>query len=82
MQPIQFLTMQMICALTGYSRSSVYRKIKNGTFPPFTKIGARASRLALPIYNIWATVHMPEAVYNSWNSVDTLPSVDKQEDRE
>ena len=82
MQPIQFLRLQMICNLTGYCPSSIYRKIKNRTFPPFTKIGARASRLALPIYNIWATVHMPEAVYKPWNSVDTLPSVDKQEDRE
>ena len=71
MQPIQFLTMQMICALTGYSRSSVYRKIQNGTFPPLTKIGDRASRLALPIYNEWATLQMPDAVYSPWISVES-----------
>ena len=30
--------------LTGYSRSSIYRKMRDGSFPQALKIGARAVR--------------------------------------
>ncbi len=34
-----------VCALTGLSKSQIYNLISEGFFPPFLKIGKRASAL-------------------------------------
>lgn len=68
MSPIQFLTIKMICDLTGYSKSTVHRKVHDKSFPPPMKIGKRASRWPLPVYNAWASMQMPDASYEPWIS--------------
>ena len=39
-QPDRIIRMKTVLARTGLSRSTIYRKIKEGTFPPQMKISA------------------------------------------
>jgi len=34
-----------VCELTGLSKAQIYNLIKDGSFPPFLKIGKRASAM-------------------------------------
>lgn len=36
---LQFLSMKQVCALTGYSRTHIYRLERAGTFPRRRKMG-------------------------------------------
>ena len=40
----RLLRLREMIVLTGYSRSSIYRKMRDGSFPQALKIGARAVR--------------------------------------
>ena len=40
----RLLRLREVIALTGLSRSTIYRKMRDGTFPDALKIGARAVR--------------------------------------
>ena len=42
--PSAFLRMSAVVARTGLSRSSIYSKVKSGTFPPPVKVGIKAIR--------------------------------------
>lgn len=39
--------------LTGFGRSTIYRKVGQGQFPPFLKIGARITAWPLSVINQW-----------------------------
>ena len=51
---LPFLTMKEVCALTGYSRTHIYRREAAGTFPRRVKLGPNSIRF-LKI-EIWAWV--------------------------
>ena len=40
----RLLHLREVIALTGFSRSSIYRKMRDGSFPEPLKIGVRAVR--------------------------------------
>jgi prophage regulatory protein len=41
-QALAFLRLKQVKALTGLSRSSIYERMRRGSFPPSVSIGARA----------------------------------------
>ena len=49
-----FLTMKEVCALTGYSRTHIYRREAAGTFPRRVKLGPNSIRFLKA--QIWAWV--------------------------
>ena len=51
---LRFLTMKEVCALTGYSRTHIYRCEAAGTFPRRVKLGPNSIRFLKT--EIWAWV--------------------------
>ena len=51
---LRFLTMKEVCALTGYSRTHIYRLEAAGTFPRRRKLGLTASGSSKSKYRAWA----------------------------
>jgi len=50
----QLLRPADVCKLTGLSKAQIYNLINEGLFPPFIKIGKRAS--AMP--KVWLDAHI------------------------
>ncbi len=57
----QFLDIDDICDLTGYSRSTIYLHIKDDKFPPGIMIGQWARRWTVDEYNLWAQERIDSA---------------------
>ncbi len=56
-------TLKDIVSLTGYNRSTIYRKIKSGEFPAPRKIGA-SSRWPIEDYMAWRDMVINHDVSN------------------
>lgn len=67
--PERIIRMRTVLHRTGLSRSSIYRKIAEGTFPPQLKIGAHGAGWHESAINAWIadpadwhrTAHHPRA---------------------
>ncbi len=53
MEQVQLLSVRRVCALTGRSRSSVYRDVRSGLFPPPIRVGAHAIAFRLGDITTW-----------------------------
>lgn len=49
----QLLTLRAVSRLTGWSRSSLYRKIADQTFPPPLKVGAKKVMFRAADVQVW-----------------------------
>lgn len=52
-EPDRFVRIERVLELTGLSRSTVYRKIKDGTFPQQVQLSARCSGWRLSDVRLW-----------------------------
>lgn len=67
--PERIIRMRTVLDRTGLSRSSIYRKIAEGTFPPQVKIGTHGAGWHESAINAWVadpagwhrTAHHPRA---------------------
>jgi prophage regulatory protein len=47
------LTLETVIALTGFGKTSIYKKMREGDFPPPLKIGQRSTRWRSDDIRLW-----------------------------
>lgn len=64
-----FLRMKAVVSRTGLSRSTIYSRIKDGTFPEPVKIGPRASAWPSDAIDAW----QQKQIAAGWSPVPPIP---------
>lgn len=52
-EEMQLLSVRRVCALTGRSRSSLYRDVRSGLFPPPIRVGAHSIAFRFVEVDAW-----------------------------
>ena len=60
-QPVSLLRLSAVKARTGLSRSTLYNRIREGTFPPPVSLGARAVAWPDHLISKWIAERIAQA---------------------